>query len=99
VSALEWRDPDGPSIAVSGELMFPRGVFLKLLFRPPAGPADGIRASESDVQLMPSGFAMYSSEKCFDCGVPDHTWVSILFLGAGGLPIVGEQAVGYCVRG
>jgi len=99
VSAREWHEPEGPSIAVDGELMFPRGVILKLGFSPLGTRTERMRGSVSDVQLIHPGFAMYSSEKRFDSGLRDHTWVSILFIGEAGRPIVDEQVVGCCVHG
>ena len=99
VSAREWHELDGPSIAVDGELMFPRGVILKLGFSPLGGQTERMRTSVSDVQLIHPGFAMYSAEKRFESGLRDHTWVSILFIGKAGRPIVEEQVVGCCVHG
>jgi len=92
----EWSEAQGPVIRASGELCFPRGVFLRLGFRSLGGERTG--RDESELQLVRPGMSLYSPARVLGSGVPGTSWLAVRFTDGGGVPIGDETLVGRCVR-
>ena len=96
VAARAWTE-HGPRIGVSGEVVFPWGVNLRIGFRPSGSNGNGKSGRTAEVHVIRPGMAWYSREKTLESSSPDNSWVSIRFAEAGGRPVGVEHVVGHCV--
>jgi len=98
VAARDWSERRGPRIRLSGELVFTRGVAMRLGFRPPDRESEGSSEGVTEVQLVRPGLSLYFPGRTVEAGHPDNTWVAVQFVDPGGHPIGERHIVGRCSR-
>ena len=98
VAARDWSEQRGPRIRLSGELVFTRGVAMRLGFRPLDRESEGSSEGETEVQLVRPGLSLYFPGRTVEAGHPDNTWVAVQFVDPGGHPVGERHIVGRCTR-
>ena len=95
----QWSERQGARLRVSGELVFIRGVTLRLGFGPSGSPFGDKKREEgaAELELVRPGKSLCSSEKFLQSGTPRHLWVSVRFEDGEQRPIGDERLVGRCV--
>jgi len=96
VAAREWSERRGPSIRLSGELIFARGVIVQLGFRPLDSGVESIGEGATGVLLIRPGMTLCSPDKTLDGGSAENMWISVWFIDGLGRAIDGEHLVGRC---
>ncbi|HEY2956557.1 MAG TPA: hypothetical protein VGK89_15060 [Candidatus Eisenbacteria bacterium] len=98
VAARDWSEQRGPRIRLSGELIFTRGVAMRLGFRPLDRESEGSSEGVTEVQLARPGLSLYFPGRTVEAGHPENTWVAVQFVDPGGRPIGERHVVGRCTR-
>jgi hypothetical protein len=94
-AARDWSER-GPRISVSSEVLVPRGVSLRIAFRPFDADRGMIGQRTMEVPVIRPGMAWYTAERTIEGGSPDHAWVLVRFLDRGAPLVGGEHLVGHC---
>jgi len=98
VAARDWSEQRGPRIRLSGELIFTRGVTMRLGFRPLDRESEGSSEGVTEVRLVRPGLSLNFPGKTVEAGHPDNTWVAVQFVDPDGRPIGDRHIVGRCTR-
>ena len=88
----------GPRCVVSGEVVLPRGIAMRLGFRPGSGRS-GIGEGAAEFEVVPPGMTWQAPERLVEGSAAESSWVSVQFAEPGGCLLGGEHAVGRCVIG
>src|SRR5262245_31509175 len=94
ISGIDGSPHRGARVRVSGELVFARGVTLRLGFHPRHAGADAGGAGACELPLVRAGFALYAPEKTLEGSGPASAWVSLRFDDRQGRPIGEEHVIG-----
>ena len=96
LAARGWAEC-GPRIGVSGEVTLPRGVAMRIAFRPLGSDRSVVEERAVEVPIVRPGVAWYTSERIVEGRSPEHAWVFVQFREAGTRVVSAEQIVGRCV--
>lgn len=98
VTARDWS-ARGPRCLVSGEVVLPRGVAMRLRFHPSENGRNGIGEAAAELQVIPPGMTWQAPERLIEGSPSDSSWVSVQFAEPGGCLLGREHAVGRCMIG
>lgn len=94
-AARDWSER-GHRISVSSEVLVPRGVSLRIAFRPVDADRRMVGQRAMEMPVIRPGMAWFTAERTIEAGSADHDWVSVRFLDHGTPLDGGEHLVGRC---
>ena len=96
VAAREWA-ASAPRYGVTGQVVFPRGVTVRLGFHPLGSGRSGIGEGATEAKLVDAGLAWHVPEKTFEGNSSEASWVYVQFSEPGARRVDAEYVVGHCV--
>ena len=93
--ARDWSER-GHRISVSSEVLVPRGVSLRIAFRPLDADRRMIGQRAVELPVIRPGMTWFTAERTIEGASADHAWVSVRFLDRGTPLVGGEHLVGRC---